>query len=819
MSDLSKGPERKHRSRALCRRLSSTCRRMPTRMAAALAAVTLLTALCLLSLSSAALAAVTGDWAGYHHDAARSGVSSDQDALGGVQLAWTSAQLDGKLIYAQPLVVGDRVLVATEGNTVASLNAATGAVVWSTNLGTPVPKSTLPGSGGNIDPSGITGTPVVDVPNGTIYVVAFLQTPQRHHELFALDLATGATRWHRAVDPPGLSADVEQQRGALALTGGRVYVPYGGLSGDIGAYKGAVVSSAADGTGSLTSYVVPTTRMGGIWNPSGPLVDGNGDLWVITGNTASQSAFDYGNAVIRLSPGLSVLDYFAPSNWASLNASDLDLSSLGPVLLPGGRVLAVGKSGVAYLLNAGSLGHVGSALATTNISARPFGSAAVLGSRVFVPTSTALKAIDVSANQLHVVWSVSGGTGSPIVAAGCVWTLGSTGLLKAVDPANGSVVYTRQFGTPASRFISLAAANGRLFVPDGRKISALSLHGAPSITSLVSNAGTPDGGQTVIINGLGFTETSAVTFGGIPAVAHTVDSPSRITATTPAHALGTVDVVVTTDWGSSDPGGSANDYTYTNRIEQTDGRIVKSGSWGNYSKSEASGGSYGRSSTPNASATIYFNGTRLDWIAMKGTTTGIADVYLDGAKVATVSLVATTATYQVNVWSTGDLPAGDHSVRIVRSSASASGKYLTLDGVDISGTITAPPARYEQTDSRIVKVGTWSDFSKTAASGGSYGRSSTAGASATIYFTGTRLDWIGMKGTTTGIVDVYLDGVKQTTIDLTASTATYQVNLWSTGSIASGSHNVALVRSDSSASDRFLVLDAVEIWGAIATAP
>jgi hypothetical protein len=204
---------------------------------------------------------------------------------------------------------------------------------------------------------------------------------------------------------------------------------------------------------------------------------------------------------------------------------------------------------------------------------------------------------------------------------------------------------------------------------------------------------------------------------------------------------------------------------------------------------------------------------------MKGTTTGIADVYLDGAKVATVSLVATTATYQVDVWSTGDLPAGDHSVRIVRSSASASGKYLTLDGVDISGTITAPPARYEQTDSRIVKVGAWSDFSKSAASGGSYGRASTGGASATIYFTGTRLDWIGMKGTTTGIVDVYLDGVKQTSIDLTASTATYQVNLWSTGTISSGSHHVALVRSDLSASGKFLVLDAVEIWGAIATAP
>ena len=87
------------------------------------------------AFSATTALAAAGDWPGYHHDAARTGVSSDQDALGGVQLAWTSVELDGKLIYAQPLVVGDRVLVATEGNSLFALNAATGAVVWSTQSG------------------------------------------------------------------------------------------------------------------------------------------------------------------------------------------------------------------------------------------------------------------------------------------------------------------------------------------------------------------------------------------------------------------------------------------------------------------------------------------------------------------------------------------------------------------------------------------------------------------------------------------------------------------------------------------------------------
>ena len=109
--------------------------------------------------------------------------------------------MDGAL-YAEPLVVGSRVLAVTEANSVYALDATSGAVVWHVNLGAPVPLSML--QCGNIDPSGITGTPVVDVSSGTMFVVAFLKSGP-HHELFALDLATGAVRWHRAIDPPGLS--------------------------------------------------------------------------------------------------------------------------------------------------------------------------------------------------------------------------------------------------------------------------------------------------------------------------------------------------------------------------------------------------------------------------------------------------------------------------------------------------------------------------------------------------------------------------------------------------------------------------------------
>jgi outer membrane protein assembly factor BamB len=413
----------------------------------------------------------SADWPTYHHDAARSGVAADQGALGSVAQAWASVALDGA-VYAQPLVVGDRVFVASEGNTVYALDAAGGGIVWRRNLGEPVPAGDLPC--GNIDPSGITGTPVIDVGGGVLYVVANLRSGP-HHELFALGLSDGAVRWHRAIDPPGLQPAPEQERGALALGNGRVYVPFGGLYGDCGPYKGAVVSVAADGSGDIAAYVVPTRRMGGIWNPAGPAIDASGDIWVTTGNSVGQSAFDFGNAIIRLDPRLNLVDYFAPSNWAQLNAGDKDLGSLGSVLLPNGRVLAMGKEGIAYLGDAGNLGHVGDPLASLQVGGGAFGAAATRGATVFVPTTEALVAISVNGDRLAVTWRSSGGSGPPIIAGGAVWALGYDGKLRAMDPASGRVLFGAQLGNPVTRFISPAAARGRVFVADGDTLTAFTL--------------------------------------------------------------------------------------------------------------------------------------------------------------------------------------------------------------------------------------------------------------------------------------------------------------------------------------------------------
>ena len=212
-------------------------------------------------------------------------------------------------------------------------------------------------------------------------------------------------------------------------------------------------------------------------------------------------------------------------------------------------------------------------------------------------------------------------------------------------------------------------------------------HASPTVTGIDPRSG----GSTVTITGTGFTDVAAVTFGGTPAASYRVKSSTQIVAVAPARSPGTVDVVVKTVWGSSEPSGTADNYTILIRYQQTDPHIVYEGAWETFWKSFATGGSYGRSKASGASATIYFTGTRLDLIATKGTTTGIADVYLDGVKKATIDLASLSAAYNMKVWSTGNLPSSQHVVKIVRSSASASTEYLTLDAVEVLGVLTSAP--------------------------------------------------------------------------------------------------------------------------------
>ena len=400
-----------------------------------------------------------GVWPTYHRAGIRDGVDPTSPKLGKTGVVW-SRRLDGA-VYASPLIVGSNVIVATENNTVYALRG--GRTVWSRHLGRPVDQSTLPC--GNINPLGITGTPVYDGSSGVLYVAAELSGPLRH-TLYAINAVNGKVLWHRGLDVPGMDARVQQQRGALALTGKAVFVPLGGLAGDCGDYHGYVIGYRTTGAGPMV-YKTEDTEAG-IWAASGLSVVPGGSILASVGNsghTSTSQGYDHSDSIIRLSPTLKLLDYFSPRTWADDNASDLDLSSMGPAYLPGGTVFIAGKRGVAYLTSVTHLGHVGGQLSSLQGCAA-YGGTAVYQGVVFAPCNDGLAAIKVTGNRMTMLWKApSNITGSPIYGGGAVWSLDpGAGMLYGLSRTTGKVLRTVHVGS-TSRFATMAMVHGYLHVP------------------------------------------------------------------------------------------------------------------------------------------------------------------------------------------------------------------------------------------------------------------------------------------------------------------------------------------------------------------
>jgi outer membrane protein assembly factor BamB len=405
------------------------------------------------------------NWPTYHANLARTGVDTTSPPLGSFQRAWTK-QLDGQ-VYAEPLAVGSRVYAATENNTVYALNARNGHVAWKRHLGPPVDASTLPC--GNIDPvTGITGTPAIS--GDSLYVTAFLNGYR--HVLFGLRLHGGKVRLKRAVDAPGSDPRVHQQRSALSVSNGRVYVPFGGLAGDCGDYRGRVVSVKTQGKAKRLAFTVGVHREGAIWAPSGAAIDGAGNLFVATGNGDATSGFDYGNSVIRLSPKLQQADFYHASNSPVLNQHDTDLGSVGPTLLGGDRMFVIGKEGLGLILSTSQLGGTGGELfAKAVCSSGAYGGLAYRAPVVYVPCENGLYALPVAGNSFSVAWHTTSSAGPPIVAGGVVWSIDSGGVLHGYAPDSGAPVASVDLGS-STHFPTPAAGGGRLFAPADTKVVA-----------------------------------------------------------------------------------------------------------------------------------------------------------------------------------------------------------------------------------------------------------------------------------------------------------------------------------------------------------
>ena len=426
--------------------------------------------------------APSGSWTVYHGDAAGSGVAGPTAAVNTNSRAWTSPALDGE-IYGEPLVSSGRVYVATEDDTVYALSAATGAVVWSTQLGSPVPSADLPC--GNITPTvGVTGTPVIDQSRGEIFVVADeLVNGHPAHMFTGLATASGKVEVTQDVDPAGVDTAALLQRTGLTLDDGQVVFGMGGNYGDCAAYRGQLIAVQETG-GAPKMFAVDAAAdesQGAIWmGGAAPVVDASGDIWVTTGNGSVYSyshPYDNSDSILELSPSLKLLQFFAPTTWATDNSQDLDMST-APALLSDGQVILAGKSRIVYLLNGAHLGGIGGQQAALDAACSQDidGGVAVQGTTVYLPCFGGIIAVRAvqSPAALHLLWSSGTGGGPAIVAADLVWTIGQNGVLYGLSPATGKVQQQASIGAPANHFPTPSVADGLLLAPAADQVVAFS---------------------------------------------------------------------------------------------------------------------------------------------------------------------------------------------------------------------------------------------------------------------------------------------------------------------------------------------------------
>jgi len=293
-------------------------------------------------------------------------------------------------VYAQPLymprvVIGRRVhkviYVVTMNDVVDAFDAdSAGAPLWSINLAdlvgampVPIAQFTFSGNRNIVGNLGILSTPVIDAPNHLMYVVACtLEAGTMVYRLHAIDVRNGSEPLGPGVQIAGsyggltFDARYVTQRVSLTLADNQVVFGFGAVELEFpGGYSGWVMSydKATLQQSGVFATVTTGTNGGGVWQSGRPPVVGRaGDVFVFTGNgytNGYDGVHDFSESTLKLNPakGLTLVDWFTPGDWSSLDSQDLDLSSSGPLLIPGTQLLAGGgKNGELYILNSNNLG-------------------------------------------------------------------------------------------------------------------------------------------------------------------------------------------------------------------------------------------------------------------------------------------------------------------------------------------------------------------------------------------------------------------------------------------------------------------------------
>jgi hypothetical protein len=288
-------------------------------------------------------------------------------------------------IYALPLIIpnldisGQRhnvIFVASMGNTVYAFDAddpAQSEPLWSRNLGTPAPGDSWIGPVHH----GILGTPFIDVPTGTLYVVALvLKGDEYNLWVNALDIYNGSPKYNSPqllsfpfAGPEGTLTNVKGalQRAGLLMVNDVLYIAFANIVPDPNdqhwSQEGFVQTfNARDLKQRLAVFqTTPSGRKGGIWQGGrGIATDGLGNIYISTAGGSYDGVSNFGSSTLKFAgPSLKLVDWFTPNNHEYLFLNNIDLSAGGVTLIPNSPLMfAGGKEGVIFLLNRNDMGKL-----------------------------------------------------------------------------------------------------------------------------------------------------------------------------------------------------------------------------------------------------------------------------------------------------------------------------------------------------------------------------------------------------------------------------------------------------------------------------
>jgi PQQ-like domain len=431
----------------------------------------------------------------FDYDPARSGVRPaptgiTERNLGSLQrrVVHVDGTVDSSPVQIHGVRVGGRlrdvvVVTTTYGRTIA-IDPGTGEKLWEY-----VPRSIRSYEGSD---QVTTATPAVDR--------RFVYASSPDGLIRKLSLTSGreirGAHW-----PTRITFDPTREKIASALNLTRRYVvaATGGYYGDAPTYQGHVAlidrrsGRVAHVWNSLCSsrhhLIRPPASCGpsdsGIWSRAGTvIVPRRGRILLATGNGPFNGSTNWGNGVLELSSNARLLHNWTPVNSVSLSASDTDVGSSSPAVLPtvGRRRLAVqaDKEGKLYLLDLGRLnGTRGGAgprkggelqQISSPGGAEVYSQPAVWRYRrrvfVFVADGSGTAAYILRGGRLHVAWSDGIPGTSPVLAGGLLYIYGgSSGRVIVRSPVSGRRLATLPAGP--GHWNSPIAIGGRIIEPEG----------------------------------------------------------------------------------------------------------------------------------------------------------------------------------------------------------------------------------------------------------------------------------------------------------------------------------------------------------------